>query len=90
MADMRKALRKFAPTFISARDESLNEADTVLRLCKCFETVFGYDALEDISREANLKNKFVDICLKIDGKVKILIEAKAASVQLRDRHIEQA
>lgn len=90
MTDIRKALQKFAPTFLAARDASLNEADTVLRLCKCFETVFGYDAIEDISREANLKNKFVDICLKIDGKVKILVEAKAAPVQLRDRHIDQA
>ena len=90
MTDIRKALQKFVPTFLAARDASLNEADTVLRLCKCFETVFGYDAIEDISREANLKNKFVDICLKIDGKVKILVEAKAAPVQLRDRHIDQA
>lgn len=90
MADIRRALRKFAPTFIAARDASLNEADTVLRLCKCFETVFGYDAIDDISREANLKNKFVDICLKIDGKIKILVEAKAASVKLKNNHIEQA
>lgn len=90
MADIRRALRKFAPTFIDARESTLNEADTVLRLCKCFETVFGYDAIKDISREANLKNKFVDICLKIDGKIKLLVEVKAAPVTLRDRHIDQA
>jgi len=90
MADIRRALKKFAPTFIQAREASLNEADTVLRLCKCFTDVFGFDAIEDISREANLKNKFVDICLKIEGKIRILVEAKAAPVQLRDRHIDQA
>ncbi len=90
MADIRKALKKFAPTFIAAREASLNEADTVLRLCKCFEDVLGYDGIEDISREANLKNKFVDICVKIDGKVRLLIEAKAAPVRLHVRHIEQA
>ncbi len=90
MADIRKALRKFAPTFLAAREACLNEADTVQRLCKCFETVFGYDAIEDISREANLKNKFVDVCLKIDGKIRILVEAKAAPVPLRERHIDQA
>lgn len=90
MADIRRALKKFAPTFIQAREASLNEADTVLRLCKFFEDVLGYDAIADISREANLKNKFVDLCLKIDDKVRILVEAKAAPVQLRDRHIDQA
>jgi len=90
MADIRRALKKFAPNFIQAREASLNEADTVLRLCKFFEDVLGYDGIADISREANLKNKFVDACLKIDDKVRILVEAKAAPVQLRDRHIDQA
>jgi hypothetical protein len=90
MTDIRRALKKFAPTFIQAREASLNEADTVLRLCKFFEDVLGYDAIADISREANLKNKFVDLCLKVDDTVRILVEAKAAPVQLRDRHIDQA
>ena len=90
MKDIRRALKKFAPMFLDAREASLNEADTVLRLCKFFEDVLEYDAIEDISREANLKNKFVDICLKIDGKVRLLVEAKASAVPLRDRHIEQA
>jgi hypothetical protein len=90
MKDIRRALKKFAPAFLDARDASLNEADTVLRLCKFFEDVLEFDPIEDISREANLKNKFVDLCLKVDGKVRLLVEAKAASVHLRDRHIEQA
>jgi hypothetical protein len=88
--DIRKSLKKFAPCFLEARDQTLNEADTVMRLCRFFEDVLGYDGITDISREANFKNKFVDVCLKVDGRVKLLIEAKAAGVQLRDRHIEQA
>jgi hypothetical protein len=88
--DIRKSLKKFAPHFTAARDGGMNEADTVLRLCRFFEDVLGYDGLEDISREAQMKNKFVDVCLKIDDRVRLLVEAKAAGVQLRDRHIEQA
>jgi hypothetical protein len=88
--DIRKALKRFAPHFLQARDSGLNEADTVLRLCRFFEEVLGYDGLQDISRESQLKNKYVDICLKIDGRVRLLIEAKAADQQLRERHIEQA
>ena len=37
--DIRKALKRFAPHFIQARDAGLNEADTVLRLCRFFEEV---------------------------------------------------
>lgn len=88
--DIRKGLRQFAPRFIEARDAGLNEADTVMRLCKFFEQVLGYNGITDISREANFKNKYVDVCLKIDGTVRLLVEAKAGNVKLRDRHIEQA
>jgi len=88
--DIRKPLRRFAPHFIQARDAGLNEADTVLRLCRFFEEVLGYDGLQDISREAQMKNKYVDVCLKVDDRVRLLVEAKAAGQQLRDRHIEQA
>lgn len=89
-AAIRKSLKRFTTLFREARDANLNEADTVLRLCRFFEDVLGYDGIEDISREAEMKNRYVDICLKIDGRVRILVEAKAAGVQLRDRHIEQA
>jgi hypothetical protein len=88
--DIRKPLKRFIPHFLQARKDGLNEADTVLRLCRFFEEVLGYDGLQDISREAQLKNKYVDICLKIDGRVRLLVEVKAADQQLRDRHIEQA
>ena len=88
--DIRKPLKRFLPHFLQARDNGLNEADTVLRLCKFFEDVLGYDGLQDISREAEMKNKYVDVCLKVNGRVCLLVEAKAAGNQLRDRHIEQA
>ncbi len=88
--DIRKPLKKYRTLFLEARDAGLNEADTVLRLCRFFEEVLGYDGIQDISREAEMKHKYVDICLKIDGRVRLLVEAKAAGQQLRDRHIEQA
>lgn len=88
--EIRRSLRRFAAHFVQAREAELNEADTVLRLCRFFEDVLGYDGLEDISREAEMKNKYVDVCIKVDGRVRLLVEAKAANQQLRERHIEQA
>jgi len=88
--DIRKSLRKFTPILLDARDANLNEADTVLRLCRFFEEVLGYDGIRDISREAEMKGKYVDICLKIEGGTRLLVEAKAAAVRLRDKHIDQA
>jgi predicted type IV restriction endonuclease len=75
---------------LDAQDQNLNEADTVLRITKLFEDVLGYDTLSEISRETQLKGKYVDMAIKINKVIKLLVEAKAAGVTLRDRHIEQA
>lgn len=88
--DITKALKKYVPILLQAQRDNMNEADTVQRLIKVFEDVLGYDSLSEISREAQMKNKYVDVALKVDGVVRLLVEAKAAGVVLRDRHIEQA
>lgn len=88
--DVRRSLKKFIPHLVAARDQNLNEADIVVRLIKVLENVLGYDGLSEITREMNLKDKYVDLAVKIDGTVKFLIEAKSAGTELRDRHIEQA
>ncbi len=88
--DIRRDLKKFIPHLLKAREDNLNEADTAQRLVKMFEDVFGYDVLSEISKEMQVKGKFVDIALKIDGVVKLLVEVKDATTVLRDRHIEQA
>jgi hypothetical protein len=88
--DIKKDLKKYAQFFLQAQKDNLNEADTVQRLIKAFEEVFGYDVMTDISREAHMKNKFIDIALKIDGTIRLLVEVKAAGEILRERHIEQA
>lgn len=46
--------------------------------------------MTEITREKQVKEKYVDIAIKIDGAIKLLVEAKAAGTILRDRHIEQA
>ncbi len=88
--DIRHPLKKLIPILLKAKEENLNEADTVQRLMMVFQDVLGYDPLTEITREMPIKTKYVDLALKIDGVIKLLVEAKAAGSDLRDRHIEQA
>jgi len=88
--DIRRPLKKYIPHLLKAREDNLNEADTVQRLVKVFEEVLGYCALEEITRERQVKGTYVDLAIKIDGVVRLLVEAKSAATVLRDRHIEQA
>jgi len=88
--NIRRPLKRFLHHFTDAQERNLNEADTVMRLVRCFEEVLGYDPMTDITRETQVKHKYVDVALKVDGAIRLLVEVKAACVVLRDRHIEQA
>jgi predicted type IV restriction endonuclease len=90
MVDIQSDLKKMLPHLLKAREENLNEADTVTRIVKVFENVLGYDALAEITSETKVKDKYVDFAVKLDGALKLLVEAKAAGVRLREKHIEQA
>jgi predicted type IV restriction endonuclease len=88
--DVRRPLKKLIPVLRQARQENLNEANTVQRLIMVFQEVLGYDPLTEIVRELEIKDKYVDLALRIDGVVKIYVEAKSAASELRDRYIDQA
>ena len=74
--NIRPAVRKFTrPVQGNARSKA-NESDTVARLRHFFEDALGYDGVTDISSETEMKGKYVDLCLKIDGNICMLVEAK--------------
>ena len=88
--DIRKSLKKYLPHLLKAQEENLNEADTLLRVIKIFEDVLGYDPLGEITRESQIQDKYIDLALKIDGAIRLLVEVKSAGKQLRNRFIDQA
>lgn len=90
LPNIKPRLRRFARSFNELRAAKANESDTVARLRKFFEEVLGYDGEKEISSETEMKGKYVDLCLKVGAEIRILVEAKAAAVQLRVRQIEQA
>jgi hypothetical protein len=89
-AEIRRPLKRLLPHLVKAREDNLNEADTLLRIIKVFEEVLGYDGMAEITRETEVKAKYVDLAIKIDGSVRLLVEAKSAGTVLGDRHIDQA
>jgi len=52
--------------------------------------IFGYDKYTDITSEYAVKKTFCDLAIKIDGAVRLLIEVKAAGLDLKEQHIKQA
>src|SRR4030065_2922718 len=88
--ELKKQLKLFASIFRDAQDKAKREADVVMYVVQFFKDALGYDILTEISKEFQIKEKYCDLAVKLQGQVEFLIEVKQAGLRLADRHIEQA
>lgn len=85
-----EGVKRFKPIVIKARDKDVNESDTVAIIMDILSEVFGYDKYTDVTSEYAIKKTFCDLAIKLDGQPRLLIEAKAAGLVLKEQHIKQA
>lgn len=83
-------IKKFQPIVQKAQAKDINESDTVTIISDILSDVFGYDKYTEITSEFAIKKTYCDLAIKLDGTPKLLIEAKAAGLDLKDQHIRQA
>lgn len=84
------SIKKFQPIVKKGQSKDINESDTVTIIVDMLNEVFGYDKWDEITSEFTVKNTFCDLALQINGKPYVLIEVKAAGLDLKDAHIKQA
>ncbi|MFH1001541.1 MAG: type I restriction enzyme HsdR N-terminal domain-containing protein [Bacteroidota bacterium] len=89
-ARLTSGLKKFQTVVSSARTKDINESDTVVIITDILSELFGYDKYSEITSEQAVKKTFCDLAIKIDGKVRFIIEIKAAGLDLKEDHIRQA
>jgi len=87
---LSSGLKKFQPILTSAKTRDVNESDTVVIITDMLSEIFGYDKYSEITTEHVIKKTYCDLAIKIDGKVKLLIEVKAIGLELKDDYIKQA
>ena len=83
-------IKRFKPIVSKAHDKDVNESDTVAIIMDILSEVFGYDKYSEITSEFAIKKTYCDLALKINGQPRILLEAKAAGLNLKEQHIKQA
>ena len=83
-------LKKFQTIVNSAKAKDINESDTVVIINDILYELFGYDKYSEITSEQAVKKTFCDLAIKIDNKVRFIIEVKAAGLDLKEDHIRQA
>ena len=87
---LTSGLKRFHPIVSSARTKDINESDTVVIITDMLSELFGYDKYSEITTEQAVKKTFCDLAIKIDGKVRFIIEVKSAGLDLKEDHIRQA
>lgn len=85
-----ESVKRFKPIVAKARDKDVNESDTVAIILDILSELFGYDKYTEITSEFAIKKTFCDLAVKLNGQPRILIEAKAAGLNLKEQHIKQA
>lgn len=85
-----EGLKRFQPIVESAKIRDVNESDTVVLLTGILSEILGYDKYTDITTELAIRGTFCDLALKINGKISILLEAKAIGIELKEQHVKQA
>lgn len=83
-------IKRFKPIVSKAKDKDVNESDTVAIITDILADVFGYDKYSEITSEFAIKKTYCDLALKINDQPRILLEAKAAGLNLKEQHIKQA
>lgn len=83
-------LKTYQAVASSQKDRDVSEADTVTLVKDILAYVFGYDKYFELTSEQQIRGTFCDLAVKIDGKIKYLIEVKAAGINLNESHLRQA
>lgn len=69
---LKNEVPKFQKILKSASDRDVNEADTVVIITDMLDAVFGMDKYSEVTREFAIKGTYVDLAVKIEGKIEYL------------------
>ena len=87
---LTKEITKFQKILATAKDRDVNESDTVTIITDMLSNVFGFDKYTELTSEQAIRGTYCDLAIKLDGKIKFLIEVKAIGLTLKENHLRQA
>lgn len=87
---LKLRIKHFQTITASHRSRDVSEADTVTVVKDILADIFGYDKYHELTSEQQIRGTFCDLAIKIEGKIRFLIEVKSAGIELNDNHLRQA
>lgn len=85
-----RSLKHYQAVTESQKKRDVSEADTVTVVKDILADLFGYHKYEDLTSEHQIRGTFCDLAIRVDGKIRVLVEVKAAALDLSNHHLRQA
>jgi Type I restriction enzyme R protein N terminus (HSDR_N) len=87
---MLQALKEYKKRYLTKNLVDLDESGTRLMINTFLVSILGYLELEEIKTEFMIKGTYADYIVQTGGKRHFLVEVKAFSLDLSDKHLRQA
>jgi hypothetical protein len=87
---MITALKAYRKRFFAKEINDLDESGTRLMVNRLLTDVLCYQSIEEIKTEYMIRGTYADYVVQTKGDRKFLVEVKALSLNLTDKHLRQA
>jgi predicted type IV restriction endonuclease len=84
-----RSLKNYQTVTENQRKKDVSEADTVTVVKDILADIFGYDKYIELTSEHQIRGTYCDLAIRIENKLRFLIEVKAAGLELDDHHLRQ-
>jgi hypothetical protein len=85
-----KALKDYQKRFFGRKIQELDESGTRLMINHFLTNVLGFISLEEVKTEYMIRGTYADYVVQTKGNRHFLVEVKALSLSLSDKHLRQA
>lgn len=84
------AIKDYKKRYLTKSIGDLDESGTRIMINTFLTSILGYLELEEIKTEYMIKGTYADYIVQVGGKRYFLVEVKAFSIDLSDKHLRQA
>lgn len=87
---MLTAVKDYRKKYLAKDIAELDESGTRIMINAFLNSILGYRELEEIKTEYMIKGTYADYIVQVGGQRHFLVEVKAYSLDLSDKHLRQA
>lgn len=89
-AKLLESLKKYSKKYLHGKLTELDESGTRLMINSFLTDVLGFAPIEEVKTEYMIRGTYADYVIQTKGIQNFLVEVKALSLNLSDKHLRQA